>query len=154
MAEVGNCRCAQSLEHSNCCICYALFLFSSFMQRRACKCFLGSDQRVGIVHANWTAGPHEHVGPIGCTTPGRGLSIYVQVARLCVADLSVDSLQYNGMTTATDSLWAGVPLVTTPGHTMCVLCRDFPCLSNFLLCRASRLASSLLLAAGYLFLFL
>jgi predicted O-linked N-acetylglucosamine transferase (SPINDLY family) len=45
----------------------------------------------------------------------------LQVSRLCVADLSVDSLVYNGMTTACDSLWANVPLVSTPGHTMCVV---------------------------------
>ena len=42
------------------------------------------------------------------------------MSRLCAADLSVDSLVYNGMTTACDSLWANVPLVSAPGHTMCV----------------------------------
>jgi hypothetical protein len=42
-----------------------------------------------------------------------------QVSRLCAADLSIDSLVYNGMTTACDSLWANVPLVSSPGKTMC-----------------------------------
>ena len=49
----------------------------------------------------------------------------MQVSRLCAADLSIDSLVYNGMTTACDSLWANVPLVTTPGKTMCDFPRDF-----------------------------
>jgi hypothetical protein len=83
---------------------------------------LGGGNRVGVVHANWTTGAQEHVGPV--------FKLYqilfhnytvLQVSRLCVADLSVDSLVYNGMTTACDSLWANVPLVSTPGHTMCVV---------------------------------
>jgi predicted O-linked N-acetylglucosamine transferase (SPINDLY family) len=53
------------------------------------------------------------------------------LARLQLADLSLDSLPYNAHTTASDALWAGVPLVTAKGNT-------FP----------GRVAASILLAAG------
>ena len=53
------------------------------------------------------------------------------LARLRLADLSLDSLPYNAHTTASDALWAGVPLVTAKGTT-------FP----------GRVAASVLLAAG------
>ena len=53
------------------------------------------------------------------------------LARLSLADLFLDSLPYNAHTTASDALWAGVPLVTRLGHT-------FP----------GRVAASLLQAAG------
>jgi predicted O-linked N-acetylglucosamine transferase (SPINDLY family) len=53
------------------------------------------------------------------------------LARLQLADLSLDSLPYNAHTTASDALWAGVPLVTAKGTT-------FP----------GRVAASILLAAG------
>jgi predicted O-linked N-acetylglucosamine transferase (SPINDLY family) len=39
------------------------------------------------------------------------------LARIGLADLSLDSLPYNMHTTACDVLWAGVPLVTCPGTT-------------------------------------
>jgi predicted O-linked N-acetylglucosamine transferase (SPINDLY family) len=52
------------------------------------------------------------------------------LARLQLADLFLDGLPYNAHTTASDALWAGVPLVTTKGTT-------FP----------GRVAASLLLAA-------
>ena len=39
------------------------------------------------------------------------------LARLSVADLFLDSLPYNAHTTASDALWAGVPLVTRRGST-------------------------------------
>lgn len=51
--------------------------------------------------------------------------------RLRLADLALDTAPYGAHTTASDALWAGVPIVTCPGET-------FP----------SRVASSLLHAAG------
>jgi len=39
------------------------------------------------------------------------------LARLAVADLFLDTLPFNGHTTASDALWAGVPLITCPGET-------------------------------------
>jgi predicted O-linked N-acetylglucosamine transferase (SPINDLY family) len=53
------------------------------------------------------------------------------LARLSLADLFLDSLPYNAHTTASDALWAGVPLLTRRGTT-------FP----------GRVAASLLAAAG------
>ena len=53
------------------------------------------------------------------------------LARLQLADLLLDTLPYNAHTTASDALWAGVPLVTCSGETF-----------------ASRVAGSLLHALG------
>jgi predicted O-linked N-acetylglucosamine transferase (SPINDLY family) len=53
------------------------------------------------------------------------------LARLSLADLFVDSLPYNAHTTASDALWAGVPLVTCRGRAF-----------------AGRVAASLLNAVG------
>lgn len=53
------------------------------------------------------------------------------LARLRLADLMLDTYFYNGHTTATDALWAGVPVLTQPGETF-----------------ASRVAASLLTAVG------
>ena len=53
------------------------------------------------------------------------------MARLTLADLVLDTLPYNANTTASDALWAGVPLLTLRGTT-------FP----------GRVAASLLTAAG------
>jgi predicted O-linked N-acetylglucosamine transferase (SPINDLY family) len=53
------------------------------------------------------------------------------LARLALADLFLDGLPYNAHTTASDALWAGVPLITLRGTT-------FP----------GRVAASLLSAAG------
>ena len=53
------------------------------------------------------------------------------LARLQLADLVLDTLPYNAHTTASDALWAGVPLVTCAGQTF-----------------ASRVAGSLLHAVG------
>ena len=53
------------------------------------------------------------------------------LARLSLADLFLDGLPYNAHTTASDALWAGVPLITQRGTT-------FP----------GRVAASLLTAAG------
>lgn len=39
----------------------------------------------------------------------------VHMARYLVADLFLDTLPYNAHTTASDSLWAGCPILTTPG---------------------------------------
>ena len=38
------------------------------------------------------------------------------VSRLQCADLVLDTLPYNAHTTASDALWAGVPIVTCPGR--------------------------------------
>jgi protein O-GlcNAc transferase len=59
------------------------------------------------------------------TTPQKHL------ARQQLADLFLDTLPYNAHTTASDALWAGLPVVTTPG-------RSFP----------ARVAASILQAAG------
>jgi predicted O-linked N-acetylglucosamine transferase (SPINDLY family) len=53
------------------------------------------------------------------------------LARLPLADLFLDSLPYNAHTTASDALWAGVPLLTRRGQTF-----------------AGRVAASLLTAVG------
>jgi predicted O-linked N-acetylglucosamine transferase (SPINDLY family) len=53
------------------------------------------------------------------------------LGRLALADLFLDTLPYNGHTTASDALWAGVPVLTCPG-------RAFP----------SRVAGSLLHTIG------
>ncbi|MBB6584817.1 tetratricopeptide repeat protein [Ralstonia solanacearum] len=53
------------------------------------------------------------------------------IARLQLADLALDTFPYTSHTTASDLLWAGVPLLTRAGDTM-----------------ASRVAASILQAAG------
>ena len=53
------------------------------------------------------------------------------MARHAAADLFLDTLPYNAHTTASDALWAGLPLVTCAGSTF-----------------AGRVAASLLRAAG------
>jgi protein O-GlcNAc transferase len=53
------------------------------------------------------------------------------VSRLALADVFLDSLPYNAHTTASDALWAGLPLLTCRGHAF-----------------AGRVAASLLRAAG------
>src|SRR5262249_8731944 len=53
------------------------------------------------------------------------------LARHAAADLFLDTLPYNAHTTASDALWAGLPLVTCAGNTF-----------------AGRVATSLLRAAG------
>jgi predicted O-linked N-acetylglucosamine transferase (SPINDLY family) len=53
------------------------------------------------------------------------------LARLSLADLFLDTEPYNAHTTASDALWAGVPLVTLKGKTF-----------------AGRVATSLLAAVG------
>ncbi|OAI43794.1 hypothetical protein AYO42_05725 [Rhizomicrobium sp. SCGC AG-212-E05] len=40
----------------------------------------------------------------------------LHLARQQLADLFLDTLPYNAHTTASDALWAGLPLVTTPGN--------------------------------------
>ena len=61
----------------------------------------------------------------GRTTPE------LHMARQQLADLFLDTLPYNAHTTASDALWAGLPVVTTPGQ-------SFP----------ARVAASILEAAG------
>jgi predicted O-linked N-acetylglucosamine transferase (SPINDLY family) len=53
------------------------------------------------------------------------------LARLRLADLFLDTRFYNAHTTASDALWAGLPLITVPGETF-----------------AARVAASLLTAVG------
>jgi predicted O-linked N-acetylglucosamine transferase (SPINDLY family) len=60
-----------------------------------------------------------------------GLGQVEHLGRLQLADLALDTAPFNAHTTASDALWAGVPLVTCPGET-------FP----------SRVAGSILRAAG------
>ena len=60
-----------------------------------------------------------------------GLPQAQHLARLPLADLVLDTLPYNAHTTASDALWAGVPMVTCAGDTF-----------------ASRVAGSLLHAVG------
>lgn len=60
------------------------------------------------------------------------LSNEEHLARLQMADLAVDTFPYNSHTTASDALWAGVPLITKKGDTF-----------------ASRVAASLLTAHGF-----
>ena len=60
-----------------------------------------------------------------------GLALEGHLARLALADLFLDTLPYNAHTTASDALWAGVPLLTCRGTA-------FP----------GRVAASLLTAAG------
>ena len=62
---------------------------------------------------------------------GPPLEMSQHLARLRLADLFLDSLPYNGHTTASDALWAGLPVLTRTGAT-------FP----------ARVAGSLLFAAG------
>jgi len=45
------------------------------------------------------------------------ISHSLHLARLPLADLFLDTLPYNSHTTASDALWAGVPLLTCPGET-------------------------------------
>jgi len=59
------------------------------------------------------------------------LDLPEHLARHSLADLFLDTLPYNAHTTASDSLWAGVPVVTTLGDTF-----------------AGRVAGSLLHAVG------
>ena len=66
-----------------------------------------------LVFAPFVASPEEHL------------------ARLAAADLFLDTLPYNAHSTASDALWAGLPVLTTPGDTF-----------------AGRVAASLLRAAG------
>ena len=39
------------------------------------------------------------------------------LARYTLADLFLDTLPYNALATASDALWAGLPVLTCPGHT-------------------------------------
>lgn len=55
----------------------------------------------------------------------------LHMARLCLADMALDTRVYNGHTTTSDALWMGLPVLTAPG-------------THF----ASRVSASLLRAAG------
>lgn len=59
------------------------------------------------------------------------LPLEAHLARLQLADLALDTLPVNAHTTASDAVWAGVPMITTTGE-----------------CFASRVAASVLRAAG------
>jgi len=45
--------------------------------------------------------------------------VQTHVSAKSLADVALDTLPYNGHTTAADTLWAGVPLITLPGDRMC-----------------------------------
>jgi predicted O-linked N-acetylglucosamine transferase (SPINDLY family) len=62
---------------------------------------------------------------------GRSLPFADYLARFCAADLFLDTLPYNAGTTASDALWAGLPVLTCPGESF-----------------AARMAASILTAAG------
>jgi predicted O-linked N-acetylglucosamine transferase (SPINDLY family) len=62
---------------------------------------------------------------------GRSLPFADYLARFCAADLFLDTLPYNAGTTASDALWAGLPVLTCPGKSF-----------------AARMAASILTAAG------
>ncbi len=62
---------------------------------------------------------------------GGPLPVGQYLARYRVADLFLDTLPYNAGTTASDALWAGLPLLSCPGESF-----------------AARMAASLLTAAG------
>ena len=62
---------------------------------------------------------------------GKVLPKAAHLSRLRHADLFLDTYWYNGHTTASDALWAGVPVLTLPGHRF-----------------ASRVGASLVSAAG------
>jgi len=59
------------------------------------------------------------------------LERHLHLARLAAADLFLDTMPYNAHNTATEAVWAGVPLVTCTGDSM-----------------AARVATSVLAAAG------
>lgn len=59
------------------------------------------------------------------------LPLQQHIARLQCADLFLDTSPYNAGTTASNALWAGIPLITCPGDTF-----------------SSRMAGSLLISAG------
>ena len=40
------------------------------------------------------------------------------IARVRAADMFLDCFTYNAHTTAVDSLWGGLPVITLPGHNM------------------------------------
>jgi predicted O-linked N-acetylglucosamine transferase (SPINDLY family) len=62
---------------------------------------------------------------------GRSLPLEQYLARFRAADLFLDTLPYNAGTTASDALWAGLPVLTLPGRAL-----------------AARMAASILTAAG------
>jgi len=62
---------------------------------------------------------------------GQRLDLPEHLARHALADLFLDTLPYNAHTTASDALWAGLPVVTCKGNTF-----------------AGRVAGSILKAAG------
>jgi predicted O-linked N-acetylglucosamine transferase (SPINDLY family) len=72
-----------------------------------------------------------HVAPDRLLFKRRTESLADHMAQLQLADLFLDSCWFNAHTTASDALWAGVPLVTRPGKTC-----------------ASRVAASVLKAVG------
>ena len=63
---------------------------------------------------------------------GPKLSLREHLGRLQLADLALDTFPYTSHTSASDALWAGVPLITRIGDTF-----------------ASRVAASILHAAGF-----
>ena len=70
------------------------------------------------------------VDPARLVFAGR-MDVEQHLARHRLADLFLDTLPYNAHTTASDALWAGVPLIALAGETF-----------------ASRVSASILTAAG------
>ncbi|MEO5378089.1 MAG: tetratricopeptide repeat protein [Magnetococcus sp. DMHC-6] len=78
----------------------------------------------------WREAQHRQVDPTRILfAPAKPKEYHL--SRLRHADLFLDTLYYNAHTTASDALWAGVPVLTTPGKTF-----------------ASRVGASINLAAG------
>jgi predicted O-linked N-acetylglucosamine transferase (SPINDLY family) len=57
------------------------------------------------------------IGPDRMIFTGRMPRLDEHLARLRLADLFLDTLPYNAHTTASDALWAGLPVLTCPGQT-------------------------------------
>jgi predicted O-linked N-acetylglucosamine transferase (SPINDLY family) len=72
-----------------------------------------------------------HIDPARIAPVQRLSDPFQHIARMQLADLYLDCLIYNAHTTASDALWAGVPVLTCPGETF-----------------ASRVGASLVQAAG------
>ncbi len=71
------------------------------------------------------------IDPVRLVFAAKTGAIEEHLGRLVLADLFLDTLPYNAHTTASDALWAGVPVLTCAGEAF-----------------ASRVAASLLVAAG------
>jgi tetratricopeptide (TPR) repeat protein len=103
------CRLLRQVEGS------VLWLYEASSQAR--QGLLAEAARRGVAAERLVWAPH--------------VALEQHLGRLQLADLVLDTWPYNAHTTASDALWAGVPVVTTPGETF-----------------VSRVAGSILHAAG------